>query len=107
MADRVDLQIVRVRIEDEDDPCRVTITADVDSLADLQAVADRFRPAKRRIPARLVIGPAEADRDAPAAVSADEMAEVVAEGLAAMQHSGQIARSLVRRFQGRRLAEDE
>lgn len=107
MADRVNLQIVRVRIENEDDPCRVTITADVDSLEDLQAVADRFRPAKRRIPARLVVGTAAADRDAPAAVSADEMAQVIAEGLAAMQHSGQIARSLVRRFQGRRLAEDE
>lgn len=107
MADRVNLQIVRVRIENEDDPCRVTITADVDSLEDLQAVADRFRPAKRRIPARLVVGAAEADRDAPAAVSADDMAQVIAEGLAAMQHSGQIARSLVRRFQGRRLAEDE
>ncbi len=107
MADRVNLQIVRVRIENEDDPCRVTITADVDSLEDLQDVADRFRPAKRRIPARLVVGSPEADRDAPAAVSADEMAQVIAEGLAAMQHSGQIARSLVRRFQGRRLAEDE
>lgn len=107
MADRVNLQIVRVRIENEDDPCRVTITADVDSLEDLQAVADRFRPAKRRIPARLVVSAAEADQDAPAAVSADEMAQVIAEGLAAMQHSGQIARSLVHRFQGRRLAEDE
>lgn len=107
MADRVNLQIVRVRIENEDDPCRVTITADVDSLEDLQAVADRFRPAKRRIPARLLVGSSEADRDASAAVSADEMARVIAEGLAAMQHSGQIARSLVRRFQGRRLAEDE
>ena len=57
MAERVDLKIVRVGIENEDEPCRVSIRAEVDDLTQLRAIADKFRRSKERIPAQLLIGP--------------------------------------------------
>ena len=106
MAKRVDLRIVRVSIENEDEPCRVSIKAEVDSLAQLRSIADKFKLSKERIPAQLVIGPTEEKRESPDTLRAEEIERVIVEGLAAMQHSGQIARDLIRRFQGRILAGD-
>lgn len=106
MADRVDLKIVKVGIENEDEPRRVSIKAEVDSLAQLRSVADKFRPSKQRIPAQLVVGPTEDQQESHGVVHAGEIEQVIVEGLANMQHSGQIARRIVRRFLGRRLAED-
>ena len=107
MAERVDLRIVRVSIENEDEPCRVSIKAEVDSLAQLRSIADKFKLSKERIPAQLVIGPTEEKPSSHDTVRAEEIEQVIVEGLAAMQHSGQIARDLIRRFQGRILAGDE
>ena len=107
MAERVDLRIVRVSIENEDEPCRVSIKAEVDSLAQLRSIADKFRRSKARIPAQLVIGPTEKKPSSHGTIRAEEIEQVIVEGLAAMQHSGQIARDLIRRFQGRILAGDE
>ncbi len=106
MAERVDLRIARVSIENEDEPCRVSIKAEVDSLAQLRAIADKFRRSKARLPAQLVIGPTEEKRAPPDTLRAEELEQVIVEGLAAMQHSGQIARDLIRRFRGRILAGD-
>ncbi len=104
MAESVDLKIVRVGIENEDTPCRVSIRAEVDDLTQLRAIADKFRRSKARIPAQLVIGPPEEKPASHDTVCAEEIEQVIVEGLAAMQHSGQIARALIRRFQGRSLA---
>ena len=106
MAERVDLRIIRVSIENEDEPCRVSIKAEVDSLAQLRSIADKFRRSKERIPAQLVIGPTEEKPPSHDTLRAEEIERVIVEGLAAMQHSGQIARDLIRRFQGRILAGD-
>ena len=106
MAEGVDLKIVRVGIENEDEPCRVSIRAEVNDLTQLRAIADRFRRSKKRIPAQLVIGPTEEKPSSHATVRAEELEQVIVEGLAAMHHSGQIARALIRRFQGRVLAGD-
>ena len=106
MAKRVDLRIVRVSIENEDEPCRVSIKAEVDSLAQLRSIADKFKLSKERIPAQLVIGPTEEKPSSHDTVRAEEIEQVIVEGLAAMQHSGQIARDLTRRFRGRILAGD-
>lgn len=106
MAERVDLKIVKVTIENEDKPCRVSIKAEVDTLTQLRAIADRFRRSKERIPAQLVIGPTEEKTASHNTVRAEEIEQVIVEGLAAMHHSGQIARDLIRRFQGRILARD-
>ena len=107
MAERIDLQIVRVGIESEDEPCRVSIKAEVSSLTQLRAIAGKFKPAKERIPAQLVIGPAEEKQEVYDAVSSEEIEQVIVEGLANMQHSGQIAREIIRRFQGRCVTQDE
>ena len=107
MAESVDLKIVRVSIENEDTPCRVSIRAEVDELTQLRTIADKFRRSKARIPAQLVIGPPEERPSSHDTVRAEEIERVIVEGLAAMHHSGQIARDLIRRFQGRILAGDE
>ena len=106
MAERVGLKIVRVGIENEDTPCRVSIKAEVDTLTQLRAIAGKFRRSKERIPAQLVIGPTEEKPASHATVRAEELEQVIIEGLAAMHHSGQIARDLIRRFQDRVLAGD-
>ena len=106
MAERVGLKIVRVGIENEDKPCRVSIKAEVDTLTQLRAIADRFRRSKERIPAQLIIGPTKEKPASHDTVRAEEIEQVIVEGLAAMHHSGQIARDLIRRFQGRILAGD-
>lgn len=106
MAERVDLKIVRVGIENEDEPCRVSIRAEVDDLTQLRAIADKFRRSKERIPAQLLIGPPEEKPESHDTVRTEELEQVIVEGLAAMHHSGQIARDLIRRFQGRILAGD-
>ncbi len=106
MAERVDLKIVRVSIENEDEPCRVSIKAEVDSPAQLRSIAGKFKPSKERIPAQLVIGPPEEKPESPDTLRAEEIEQVIVEGLAAMQHSGQIARDILRKFQGRCLAGD-
>ncbi len=106
MAERVGLKIIRVGIENEDKPCRVSIKAEVDTLTQLRAIADKFRRSKARIPAQLVIGPTEETPASHDTVRAEELEQVIVEGLAAMHHSGQIARALLRRFQGRILAGD-
>ena len=107
MAESVDLKIVRVSIENEDTPCRVSIRAEVDELTQLRTIADKFRRSKARIPAQLVIGPPEEKPSSHDTIRAEEIEQVIVEGLAAMHHSGQIARNLIRRFQGRILAGDE
>ena len=106
MAERVDLKIVRVGIENEDEPCRVSIRAEVDDLTQLRAIADKFRRSKKRIPAQLLIGPTEEKPPSHNTVRAEELEQVIVEGLTAMHHSGQIARDLIRRFQGRVLTGD-
>ncbi len=107
MAERVGLKIVRVGIENEDKPCRVSIKAEVDTLTQLRAIADKFRRSKEHIPAQLVIGPTEEKPTSRDTVHAEEIEQVIVEGLAAMHHSGQIARDLIRRFQSCVLAGDE
>jgi hypothetical protein len=107
MAESLDLKIVRVSIENEDTPCRVSIRAEVDELTQLRAIADKFRRSKERIPAQLVIGSTEERPPSRDTIRAEEIEQVIVEGLAAMHHSGQIARDLIRRFQGRILAGDE
>ena len=106
MAESLDLKIVRVSIENEDTPCRVSIRAEVDDLTQLRTIADKFRRSKERIPAQLVIGPPEEKPPSHDTLRAEEIEQVIVEGLAAMHHSGQIARDLIRRFQGRILAGD-
>ena len=106
MAERVGLKIVRVGIENEDTPCRVSIRAEVDDLTQLRTIADKFRRSKERIPAQLVIGPTEEKPTSHDTIRVEEIEQVIVEGLAAMHHSGQIARDLIRRFQGRVMAED-
>ena len=107
MAERVDLKIIRVGIENEEEPCRVSIKAEVDSLVQLRAIAGKFQPSKERIPAQLIIDPTEEKSVFPDGVTAEDIEQVIAEGLANMQHSGQIARTLVRQFQNRCLVEGE
>ncbi len=107
MAESVDLKIVRVSIENEDTPCRVSIRAEVDALTQLRTIADKFRRSKERIPAQLVIGPPEEKPSSHDTLRAEEIEQVIVEGLAAMHHSGQIARDLIRHFRGRVLAGDE
>ena len=46
MAERVDLKIIRVGIENEDAPCRISIKAEVSSLSQL-----RGQPGRRSCPA--------------------------------------------------------
>ena len=75
-------------------------------LTQLRAIADKFRRSKERIPAQLVIGSTEEKPASHDTVGAEEIEQVIVEGLAAMHHSGQIARDLIRRFQGRILAGD-
>ena len=106
MAESLDLKIVRVSIENEDTPCRVSIRAEVDELTQLRTIADKFRRSKERIPAQLVIGSTEERPPSRDTIRAEEIEQVIVEGLAAMHHSGQIARDLIRHFQGRVLAGD-
>ncbi len=106
MAERVDLKIIRVGIENEDEPCRISIKAEVSSLSQLRGIADKFRLSKERIPAQLLIGPAEEKHEACDDVRAEQIEQVIIEGLASMQHSGQIAREILRRFRGRCITGD-
>lgn len=106
MAERVDLKIIRVGIENEDEPCRISIKAEVSSLSQLRSIANKFQLSKERIPAQLVIGAAQEKHEAHDEVRAEQLEQVIVEGLASMQHSGQIAREILRRFQGRCLTED-
>ena len=106
MAERVDLEIIRVGIENEDKPCRISIKAEVRSLSPLRSIADRFRLSKERIPAQLLIGPTEEKYEARDEVGAEQIEQVIVEGLASMQHSGQIAREILRRFRGRCITGD-
>ena len=75
-------------------------------LTQLHTIADKFRRSKERIPAQLVISPTEEKPPSHDTVRAEEIEQVIVEGLAAMHHSGQIARDLIRHFQGRVLAGD-
>ncbi len=107
MAESVVLRVVSVSIESGDTPYRVSIKAEVDTLTPLRAIADKFRRSKTRIPAQLALGPTEEHPSSPHdTVCAEEIEQVIVEGLAAMHHSGQIARDLIRRFQGHLLAGD-
>ncbi len=107
MAERVRLRITRINIEEHGDPSTVTIRAKVDSLEQLRQVAEECRKVKdRAMPVELrVVGgqPVVAERGE--AAHPDDLEPVIARGLAAMQHSGQIARALVRHFAGRRLSD--
>jgi hypothetical protein len=101
MAERLDLKIIRVGIENEDAPCRISIKAEVSSLSQLRSIADKFRLSKERIPAQLLIGAGAEKHEARDEVRAEQIEQVIIEGLASMQHSGQIAREILRRFRGR------
>ncbi len=100
MTERVDLKIIRVGIENEDEPCRISIKAEVSSLSQLRSIADKFRLSKERIPAQLLIGAVEEKHEARDEVGAEQIEQVIITGLASMQHSGQIAREILRRFRG-------
>ena len=106
MSERVDLKIIRVGIDNEDEPCRISIKATVNSLSQLRGIADKFKLSKERIPAQLLIGPAEEKYKAHDEVGAEQIEQVIVEGLAGMQHSGQIAREILRRFRGRCITGD-
>ena len=106
MTERVDLKIIRVGIENEDEPCRIGIKAEVSSLSQLRSIADKFRLSKERIPAQLLIGAAEEKHEARHEVGAEQIEQVIIEGLASMQHSGQIAREILRRFRDRCITGD-
>jgi hypothetical protein len=108
MSNRIDLKIFRIGIDNSAEPCTITIRAVVDSLEPLRGISEKFRQAtERTIPAQLTISPsAEASRPRDG-VQAEEIEQVIMEGLVSMRHSGQIAREIIRRFGGCRLAEGE
>ena len=92
MAERVDLKIVRVSIENEDEPCRVSINSrgGFSGSTALHCPASSS-PQKSAFPPHLVIGPTEKKPESPDTLRAEEIEQIIVEGLAAMQHSGQIA----------------
>lgn len=107
MSDRINLTILRIGIDSYGEPHTITIRAVVDSLEPLRGVTEKFRrAAERTIPAQLTLLPGEDAVASGSAVRAEEIERVIVEGLVNMRHSGQIAREIIKRLGGRRLAED-
>lgn len=107
MAERIDLKIVRVGIDNYSEPRTINIRAVVDSLDQVREVIEEFRrAAERTIPAQLRVLRGENAAGAGGAVQAEEIEHVIVEGMVTMRHSGQIAREIIKRFSGRCLAED-
>jgi len=105
MNDHIKLTILRIGMEGYGEPYTVNIRAVVESLEPLRGVTEKFRQtAERTIPAQLTILSSEGSGSA---VQAEEIERVIVEGLVNMRHSGQIAREIIKRFSGRRLAEDK
>ena len=108
MNKHIKLTILRIGMEGYGEPYTVNIRAVVESLEPLRGVTEKFRQtAERTIPAQLTILSSEGAATSGSVVQAEEIERVIVEGLVNMRHSGQIAREIIKRFSGRRLAEDK
>jgi hypothetical protein len=109
MKEPIDIKILRISVESHSEPYTINIRALIDSLERLRTMTDKFRQASERaIPAQLTILPKAAPvEERSAVVRAEDLEQVIIEGMVGMRHSGQIARDLLKRFQGRRFAEEE
>ncbi len=107
MNDRIRLKITRIGIDNYGEPHTVNIRAVVDTLDPLKTIAERFRQASERtIPAQLLFSWGAPRSVSPSTISVEDLEQVIVEGLVGMKHSGQIAREIIRRFGGQRLAEE-
>jgi hypothetical protein len=109
MEEPIDIKILRISVESHSEPYTINIRALIDSLERLRTMTDKFRQASERaIPAQLTILPkTTAVKERNGVVRVEDLEQVIVEGMVAMRHSGQIARDLLKRFQGRRFAEED
>src|SRR5207249_12102908 len=108
MNKHIKLTILRIGMEGYGEPYTVNIRAVLEYLEPLSGVIEKFRQtAERTVPARLTILTIEGAAVSGSAVQAEEIEWVIVEGLVNKRHSGQIAREIIKRFSGRRLAEDK
>jgi hypothetical protein len=106
MSSRIDMKIIRIGIDNYGEPYTVNIRAVVEALDPLKTIAEKFRQAaERAIPAQLTVSGEAPRTTTTGMVTAEDLEQVIIQGLVGMKHSGQIAKEIARRFGGRRIAE--
>ncbi len=107
MAGRINMKIIRIGIDNYGEPYTVNIRAVVEALDPLKVVAEKFRQASERaIPAQLTVPSETPPTTTTGTITAEDIEQVIMEGLVSMKHSGQIAKEISKRFGGCKIAEE-